>query len=540
MLDGSGFVRRSEVFSGAVNEDKTLASMLEALGAPSDALVVMDAGIATEANIAWLRENGYRYLAVNRRSGPGHHLLFGSRLGGRSGNAGRDRLDDSCLSAGRVLPCGMRRLARDRAQVLAGPGMLLAELLDFAFTDTGALYQQALEHLRLATEHRCLLHQCAVPVQGLAEGRAQRHRLALFAGPFAQLFPRRQHLDSLRRERVDGRAVTPAVDRVADFPRDAHDRVVVRRRVGLGCLSPPIYGSRPMPLRLPTIPPRAVRDVVERRFLGLRARPALRQIRPHVAVRDRHVGLVLGMPVGDVEGQRRPVDIDIDPLPVPGRGGIDGFARGPVVDQQEGPVDGQTLGRSDGHRVAVIEADVVLVVADLVVAERHPAPVVGAGRDPNRGHPGLGRLRAGFVPPLLRFVPFGRRLFPVPDLQVLDSDHGAVEELLVPLRGADPQTVADRDLERLRQAPVQVTAHLDDGAFGLGRLREHPLPHEPRECACLGAGAREHHRRGVRLRANMALPVVHQTGQRLLFVVAEMKPAPEPPRLDRLLRLPVP
>ena len=64
VLDGSGFVRRSEVFSGAVNEDKTLASMLEALGAPSDALVVMDAGIATEANIAWLRENGYRYLAV--------------------------------------------------------------------------------------------------------------------------------------------------------------------------------------------------------------------------------------------------------------------------------------------------------------------------------------------------------------------------------------------------------------------------------------------------------------------------------------------
>ena len=67
VLDGSGFVRRSEVFSGAVNEDRTLASMLDALGAPADALVpVMDAGIATEANIAWLRENGYRYLAVSR------------------------------------------------------------------------------------------------------------------------------------------------------------------------------------------------------------------------------------------------------------------------------------------------------------------------------------------------------------------------------------------------------------------------------------------------------------------------------------------
>ena len=66
VLDGSGFVRRSEVFSGAVNEDRTLASMLEALGAPADALVVMDAGIATEANIAWLHGNGTRYLAVSR------------------------------------------------------------------------------------------------------------------------------------------------------------------------------------------------------------------------------------------------------------------------------------------------------------------------------------------------------------------------------------------------------------------------------------------------------------------------------------------
>ena len=58
-----GFVRRS---APARSTDKTLASMLEALGAPADALVVMDAGIATEANIAWLRENGYRYLAVSR------------------------------------------------------------------------------------------------------------------------------------------------------------------------------------------------------------------------------------------------------------------------------------------------------------------------------------------------------------------------------------------------------------------------------------------------------------------------------------------
>ena len=44
VLDGSGFVRRSEVFAGAVNEDTTLAPMLDALGAPEGALAVMDAG----------------------------------------------------------------------------------------------------------------------------------------------------------------------------------------------------------------------------------------------------------------------------------------------------------------------------------------------------------------------------------------------------------------------------------------------------------------------------------------------------------------
>ena len=40
--------------------------MLDALHAPADALVVMDAGVATEANVVWLRENGYRYLVVSR------------------------------------------------------------------------------------------------------------------------------------------------------------------------------------------------------------------------------------------------------------------------------------------------------------------------------------------------------------------------------------------------------------------------------------------------------------------------------------------
>ena len=66
VLDGSGFVRRSQTFAGNVSEPGTLASMLAGLGTPAGALVVMDAGIATDANVAWLVEHGYRYLVVRR------------------------------------------------------------------------------------------------------------------------------------------------------------------------------------------------------------------------------------------------------------------------------------------------------------------------------------------------------------------------------------------------------------------------------------------------------------------------------------------
>ena len=59
-------MRRSETFEGKVSEGKTLERMLNGLGAPAGALVVMDAGIATEANLIWLREHGYRYLVVSR------------------------------------------------------------------------------------------------------------------------------------------------------------------------------------------------------------------------------------------------------------------------------------------------------------------------------------------------------------------------------------------------------------------------------------------------------------------------------------------
>ena len=66
VLDGSGFVRRSKMFAGNVAEASTLQDMLKDLATPAGALVIMDAGIATEANITWLKQHGYRYLVVSR------------------------------------------------------------------------------------------------------------------------------------------------------------------------------------------------------------------------------------------------------------------------------------------------------------------------------------------------------------------------------------------------------------------------------------------------------------------------------------------
>jgi hypothetical protein len=66
VLDSSGFVRKSKMFAGNVAEGSTLQDMLKGLDAPKDAFVIMDAGIATEVNLARLREQGNRYLAVSR------------------------------------------------------------------------------------------------------------------------------------------------------------------------------------------------------------------------------------------------------------------------------------------------------------------------------------------------------------------------------------------------------------------------------------------------------------------------------------------
>jgi len=65
-LDASGFIRHSKVFEGNVSEGGTLEQMLRQLQAPNGALIIMDAGIASEKNLQWLTANNYNYLVVSR------------------------------------------------------------------------------------------------------------------------------------------------------------------------------------------------------------------------------------------------------------------------------------------------------------------------------------------------------------------------------------------------------------------------------------------------------------------------------------------
>ncbi len=65
-LDASGFVRRVQFFAGNASEPATLKSMLTGLDAAPGATVVMDAGIAAQSNLTWLREQGYHYVVVSK------------------------------------------------------------------------------------------------------------------------------------------------------------------------------------------------------------------------------------------------------------------------------------------------------------------------------------------------------------------------------------------------------------------------------------------------------------------------------------------
>ena len=67
VLDGSGFPRKSQIFPGNASEPQTLQTMLEGLDGRTGSTVILDAGIASEENIQYLIEHGYKYIVVSRK-----------------------------------------------------------------------------------------------------------------------------------------------------------------------------------------------------------------------------------------------------------------------------------------------------------------------------------------------------------------------------------------------------------------------------------------------------------------------------------------
>ena len=74
VLDMQGFPKKSRIFDGNVSEPCTLETMINGLSDednPQQPLlkptIVMDAGIASDDNVQWLRDHNYRYIVVSRR-----------------------------------------------------------------------------------------------------------------------------------------------------------------------------------------------------------------------------------------------------------------------------------------------------------------------------------------------------------------------------------------------------------------------------------------------------------------------------------------
>ena len=71
-IDEEGFPKQSKVWEGNVSEPDTLKDILVGLKKEEslfsgDRTIVMDAGIATEDNIAMIKKSGYKYVAVSRK-----------------------------------------------------------------------------------------------------------------------------------------------------------------------------------------------------------------------------------------------------------------------------------------------------------------------------------------------------------------------------------------------------------------------------------------------------------------------------------------
>jgi transposase len=73
VINREGFLKYSNIFEGNMADCKTLGSVIDAMSTQTSwshrkPIVVIDAGIATDGNIAMLKNKGYDYMCVSRSS----------------------------------------------------------------------------------------------------------------------------------------------------------------------------------------------------------------------------------------------------------------------------------------------------------------------------------------------------------------------------------------------------------------------------------------------------------------------------------------
>jgi transposase len=77
VMNEHGFLERTSFLSGKASEPKTLQEMVQHLSSVDDIFkptIVLDAGISSEENLAWLRKNGYSYIVSARQKAPNLEL----------------------------------------------------------------------------------------------------------------------------------------------------------------------------------------------------------------------------------------------------------------------------------------------------------------------------------------------------------------------------------------------------------------------------------------------------------------------------------
>jgi transposase len=77
VMNEHGFLHRTSILPGNASEPKTLEQMIKNLSIHHSLLkptIILDAGIATDDNLTWLRRNGYTYVVSARQEAPSMDL----------------------------------------------------------------------------------------------------------------------------------------------------------------------------------------------------------------------------------------------------------------------------------------------------------------------------------------------------------------------------------------------------------------------------------------------------------------------------------